>query len=256
MFLSAGLALGLTSRVQAADDPSNTMSLPKEGYFRIDSGLSFFGYNTVAIPDNSTSDRFSLRSLLGTGPRPFGRLSYEVPFRDGVRGLRFVASFIDETGEGILSASARVGAKTLTAGVSTSAFYRFNGYRATYWWRLHEDSNNLVRIGATLNIRDAVVDVRQPGVRAYEANIGPVPLLYFQIDHRVAGNLKATLDTDGFAVPGGRAIDANLRLAYSLNSRTDLSLGLRAFDGLGDEKGTVFNSIRYYYTTVGVGFRL
>ncbi len=253
--LCAIFMLATTGSAGASDDPSTKMSLPKQGYLRVDTGLSFLGYNDVSIPDDSTSDRFSLRSLLGSGPELFGRLSYESPLGDGARGLRFVVSLLSETGDGMLANPARVGGQTLQSGVKTAAFYRFNGYRATFWWRLLQDNSNLLRIGATLNIRDAVIDVRQPGVRAYDANVGPVPLLYFQIDHSITDRWKATFETDAFAVPGGRAIDTNLRLGYALNSRADLSLGLRAFDGLGDEPGTVYNSIRYYYATIGFGFK-
>ena len=254
-FVVAILAAELTSAAQAVDDTSPSLSLDAKGYFRIDTGLSFLAYNNVDIPNNLSSDRFSLHSLLGSGSRQFGRFSYDKPILGGRQGYRFVVSLIDETGDGVLALPVRIGAKILQPGVKTRAFYRFNGYRATYWWRMHQDQNNLVRIGATLNIRDATIDVRQPGAQAYESNIGPVPLLYFQIDHRVSDRVKATFETDAFAVPGGRAIDANLRLAYSLNPVTDLSLGVRAFDGLGDEKGPVFNSIRYYYTTIGIGYK-
>lgn len=74
------------------------------------------------------------------------------------------------------------------------AFYRFNGFCATYWWRLAAGPNALVRVGATLNVRDACADVRQAGRRNVDSNIGPVPLAFLQVDQRLGPHPLASVE--------------------------------------------------------------
>ena len=244
---AALLSLAALSEARAQSDPEKSL--------RIEGGLSSLAYNTIQRPFNSSADRFSLRPLLGTGNQGFGRITYEY-FVNESHGLRFVIAPLRDTGTGVLPNAVRYEGKTFAAGLPTKAVYAFNGYRATYWNQVCRSQKTDARIGITLNIRQAEVTLAQGNTYAHYTNVGPVPLAYFEVNHSLSPRLKLSAEADAFAVPKGRAIDANVRLAYELSGKTDFLIGLRTLEGGVEEKNKIYNYTRYNYLTAGLGFKL
>jgi hypothetical protein len=243
------------SAAEAQEQSKDTLFETSRNYLRVEGGATSLAYNTVQYPDNSSGTRYSLRPLLGTGDKAFGLLTYERTL-DKVHGLRFVYAPLKDTGTGELQEPIQYRGKAFAAGVPTKATYQFTGYRATYWWRLEKTRKLEARIGATLNIRDARIDISQAGVSDRYANVGPVPLAYLYLKYQLTPGLNFCADADAFDVPGGRAIDANIRLERPLTSQIDFLLGLRTLEGEAEQSNSIYNDIRYNYATIGLGFKL
>ena len=205
------LTLGAASSVSGASLPDQRVSLEFE------TGAVWQSRNQIQIPDNSAGTRFALTDIQGNGPEAQKRveLTWNIAHRHLVR---FVYAPLAFSGTGAFNTPVRFAGGSFTAGVPVDSEYKFDSYRLTYRYLLHESERWRWRIGATAFIRDARVELRQQGVVASDSNVGVVPLLSASVEYDVAPRWTALLDFDGLASPQGRAIDAAVKIRYDLTA--------------------------------------
>lgn len=217
----------------------------------VETGAAWQNKNDVQIPGD-TGTRFSLHDLAGDGP--FGayrvELFYDVAPRHQVRLL---AAPLGYTEDGVLDGDVRFDDATFTAGQATKATYRFNSYRATYRYLFYDDAGWRWWIGATANIRDAEIALRQDGVSASDSNVGFVPLLNLYGDLRLATNWRLIVDFDGLVAPQGRALDLGLKVYYDFSPNWYVGAGYRVLEG-GVDNDDVYNFAWFNYAMLSVGY--
>ncbi len=182
LFLFAVGALPATSSALAQTVGQET-PLPR---FTLEweAGAVWASRNDVQIP-NETGTRFSLTELAGSGPEFANRvtLAWNITRR---HRLRLLAAPLTITGTGEFEAPVSFAGRSFTPGVRTSAEYRFNSYRLTYSYRFHDGPTWSWAGGFTAKVRDAKVELRQPGQAARDVNVGFVPLLHLSASARIA----------------------------------------------------------------------
>lgn len=130
--------------------------------------------------------------------------------------------------------------------------YRTNllGYRYLF---LNKEAWQL-RIGATLLLRDAEIELEQAGVKASDSDVGVVPLLNFSTEWGFANRWTAILDFEGLAGGPGRALDLALKLRYDLSDLWHVGGGYRMLEG-GVDNDDVYNFSWFNYAIFTVGYR-
>ena len=116
------------------------------------------------------------------------------------------------------------------------------------------DPNEVVQLGATAFIRDAKVELRQPGVTASDSDVGFVPLLSANVEYQLAPRWTALVDFDGLISTQGRAIDAAAKIRYDITDTWFLTAGYRVFEG-GVDNGERFAFGWYNFAVVSLGAR-
>jgi len=217
----------------------------------VDAGAVWQNKNDVQIPGD-TGTRFSLHDLVGDGP--FGayriELFYDVAPRHQVRLL---VAPLEYTEDGMLDEDVFFVDTTFTAGQSTKATYRFNSYRATYRYLFFDDPRWRWWIGATANVRDAEIALRQDGASASDSNVGFVPLLNLYGDLRFAPNWRFIFDFDGLVGPQGRALDLGLKVYYDFGPNWYVGGGYRVLEG-GADNDDVYNFAWFNYAVLSAGY--
>jgi hypothetical protein len=213
--------------LSAAEDSFSRFAL------ELEAGPVWQTKNTVQVPNTDEGTRFSLVDLIGTGPYPAARLyfSWNVNERHGFRLLLAPLSIEDS---GVLESPVDFSGEHFDAGVPTDAIYQFNSWRITYRYRFHRSDRWIWWIGFTAKIRDAKIQVDQPGTSAKETDIGFVPLLYLRGRLNFTKAWYLVLDLDALAGGPGRAEDISLKLYYDINKRWSLSAGYRTIEGGAD----------------------
>ena len=130
-----------------------------------------------------------------------------------------------------------------------SGSYRL-GYRYTF---LHREHWRL-RVGGTLFVRDAKVELEQGATRASDSNVGLVPLLNLAAEYYPARRWSLVSELDGLAAPQGRALDFALKGRYDLSDRCSLSLGYRTIEG-GADNDDVYSFGWLHSVLVSIQFR-
>jgi hypothetical protein len=210
--------------------------------------------NDVQIPNNADATRFSLKDLTGQGPWVSARLylTWNLNEKSGLRVL--LAPFsIKETG--VLGEPTRFKGQDFAAGVPTEAEYKFNSWRLSYRYRLHEGDSWRWWLGFTAKIRDAKVGLAQDGVTAEDTDVGFVPLLHVAADWRFATGWHLLLDADALAGGPGRAEDVSLKLARDLSPDVSVTAGYRLLEG-GADVDDVYNFAFFQYAVASVVIRL
>jgi len=188
--------------------------------------------NDVAIPGNSGT-RFPLDRLTGGGAVPAGR-TY-VSWRSAERHeLRLLVAPLSISGNAVLDRPVSFAGSSFAAGLPTKGSYRFDSYRMSYRYRIHDTDELGAWIGFTGKLRDAEIELRQGGVSARKTDTGFVPLLHVAGDWNFAEGWRLELDIDGAWAPQGRAIDASLKAYYELEDGLTLGLGYRTIEGGAD----------------------
>ncbi len=210
----------------SAPAPANPFVIEVEG------GAAWFSRNDVAIPGD-TGTRFALDELTGSGPFPVGRLSmlWRASERHEWRALYAPLSV---SGTDTLAQPVSFAGKNFSAGLPTDASYRFDSYRLTYRYVVHDGKIWDWRVGLTGNVRDAAIELEQAGTSASKANTGFVPLLHFAGDCVFARDWRLSLDVDGAWAAQGRAVDAALKTYWRLSDRLEFGLGYRTIEGGAD----------------------
>ncbi|UCF19404.1 MAG: hypothetical protein JSU87_15990 [Gemmatimonadota bacterium] len=219
---------------------------------RLEAGPVWQSRNDVRIP-NETGSEFSLVDLIGSGPYPGYRIyaSYDLSRR---HSLRLLAAPLTLSGTGRLAEPTEFAGTTFQPGVSTDGRYRFNSYRLSYRYLLHDGARWRWQIGFTAKIRDAKVELEQAERSASDSNVGFVPLLHVSTSYRLADTWRIVADLDALAAPQGRAEDFALELARDLSRSWTVAAGYRTLEG-GADVDAVYTFAWLHYLTVSAEVR-
>jgi len=234
----------LATTVVAETTPGPLLEIELEG------GPVWQSSNDVQIPNDEDGTRFSASEVQGSGPWPAARamVTWNLARRHSLRALAAPLS-ITETGP--LEGPTRFAGGSFDAAVPTEVTYRFNSWRVTYAYRLHEGHDSTWWIGFTAKVRDAEVALAQGGTRAEKTDLGFVPLLHVRGSTRLSGPWRLLLDLDALAGGPGRAIDGAVKLGYDLDDRWSLSAGYRTVEG-GADVDEVYNFAWLHYAVASV----
>jgi hypothetical protein len=209
--------------------------------------------NNVQIPNEPPNTRFALDDVTGSGPFYGGRVALDWPLTDRQR-LRFLIAPLRVDEDGTLPAPV-VFQDTAFAAGPASAKYRFDSYRVSWRWRFHDSPAWIWDVGATLNVRDAEVQLSQGGVTRRRTDTGFVPLLALEGQWRFAPRWRGVFDFEGLAAPQGRAFDVALKLAYEVTPRLSVNAGYRLLDG-GADNDDIYTFARFNQAVLGIAWAL
>ena len=218
-----------------------------------ETGAIWQSRNQIQIPDSADGTRFDLTDLQGNGPGAHRRveLTWNLNHR---HSLRFVYAPIGFSGSGSFATPVRFAGETFAPGSPVDSDYKFDSYRLTYRYLLHESDRWRWRIGATAFIRDAKVELRQAGRVASDSNVGFVPLLSAGVEYAIAPRWTALIDFDGLVSTQGRAIDAAAKIRYDLSDAWYVSAGYRVFEGGVDNERYAFGWYNFALISLGARF--
>ncbi|HSA87465.1 MAG TPA: hypothetical protein VLE46_14905 [Nitrospira sp.] len=243
------IATGGSPASSAAADRPTTHRASLE----VETGAIWQSRNEIHIPDTSQGTRFDLGNLQGSDPDVHLRieLTWNVSRR---HALRIVYAPISFAGTGAFATPVSFAGSVFAPNVPTDSDYRFDSYRFTYRYLFHESDRWRWRIGATVFIRDADVELRQPNAVASDSNVGAVPLLSANMEYVIAPRWIALVDFDGLISPQGRALDVAAKIRYDLNDTWYVTAGYRVFEG-GVDNDERFAFGWYNVAVVSLGVR-
>lgn len=219
--------------------------------FNIEVGQAESAYNQVKI-DGKEGTLFNLRPALESAG--YYRLSFSKKFKSP-SGFRFLFAPLTFAGEKRFNKDINFNGVNFAANELTQARYRFNSYRGTYFREVVSRRYWVMRIGGTLKVRDAFIELEQNEKKKSKKNIGAVPLFYLYSRYKFENNLLITFDFDGLMAPQGRAFDVALMLGYYFSPNLQLDLGYRMLEGGADnEKVYNFSQVNYYFTAFQFNF--
>jgi hypothetical protein len=201
--------------------------------------------NDIQIPNTMNGTRFSLVDLVGKGPYPAGRL-YVTWNIANKHGLRLLLAPLAATQDGVFNAAVDFEGVRFDPGVSTDVTYKFNSWRISYRYLLFHKARWSGWLGFTAKIRDAKIELQQPGKSSKKTDLGFVPLLHLAFNYRLKDNWHLVMDLDALAGGPGRAEDFALKVGYDLNERWRLALGYRTVEG-GADVEEVYNFAWLHY---------
>lgn len=130
---------------------------------------------------------------------------------------------------------------TFQAGRTVDHRYLFDGYRASYLFRLLGSDRFELEIGGSAQVRSAEVSFTdvESGLYAVEGDIGLVVALKARARYTASSGLYAMVDADaissfGLFGGGGALVDAALTMGVPLSGEADFFLRLRYLGGGAD----------------------
>jgi hypothetical protein len=239
----AALAAGA---VQAQDTP---------GRFRlwVEAGPARQTRNDVQIPNDASGTRFSIADAVGSGPFGSVRVDFSWALNDR-QDLRFLVAPLGYEASAALPGDVSFNGASFSGARPATITYRFDSYRATWRYTVHEDEAWVVKLGATAKIRDAEIAVEQDGVSSSKTDVGLVPLFHSYAERRLGQRSRLILDLDALAAPQGRAVDFSAQVSFDVGRSLNLAGGWRVVDG-GADNETVYNFARFNYATVSAMWR-
>ncbi|HYO52141.1 hypothetical protein [Archangium sp.] len=149
------------------------------------------------------------------------------------------------------------------AGTVVDSRYLFDGYRASYLYRLINGERITWDIGASVQIRNALVDISAvDGTRyAKESDIGVVGALKTRLRYELPSRVWAGLEADALSTFGlfgnttGGIYDVALTLGIPLSAKGDVSAyaRLRLLGGGADvRRRDIYNWANFGFAVVGV----
>jgi len=240
----AVLALASSAHAQPAASPR--VSVEVEG------GPLWLSRNDARIPPD-TGTGFSLLDLTGRGPDPFVRVSatFQVAER---HGIRLLVAPIQTRGTGVFDRPVFFVDRVFVPDAPVEGLFKFNTYRLTYRYTLHQSDAWRVQVGAALLTRDAKIELRQGDRVARDTDIGFVPLRYFSLTRRLTDRTSLVFDIEGLGARQGRALDGTLRMDVRLSDRWSLGAGYRALEG-GADVSSVYSFAWLHYGVMSAGVR-
>lgn len=220
--------------------------------FELEAGPVWQSKSDVRIPGDSGT-KFSFKDMTGIGPYASGRFSADWNFFRR-HGLRFIAAPLRVDGTGTFNKPISFAGTIFDAGVSTKGEYKFDTYRIGYRYLFLNRNAWLLRVGATLLVRDAEITLEQNGVTASDSNLGVVPLINFSAEWGFAHRWTAIFDFEGLAGGPGRALDLALKVRYDLTDSWNIGGGYRTLEG-GVDNDTVYNFSWFNYALLTIGYR-
>jgi len=218
----------------------------------LETGPLWLTRNDVRIPPDTGTD-FSLLDLTGRGPDVFFRAQASVQIAKR-HGLRLLFAPVQTSGTGTFTAPVRFVDETFLPSVPTQGTFKFNTYRVTYRYTLHEGKDWRVQIGGAALIRDAKIELQQGGLAAQYTDLGFVPLAYVSAVRRLSERASLVFDLEGLGSPQGRALDGIAKLDLSVTPKWSLGLGYRTLEG-GADVSSVYTFAWLHYGVVSVGYR-
>lgn len=207
-------------------------------------GLLQVPYNRIAIPGDDGTGFDLSESTEET--YFYHRLEYR-QFVKKNQGFRLLYAPLTLKGSEAYSKDISFNGESFPSGSKTETTFKFNSYRASYFWRF-APGEWILDIGATLKVRDAKIKLRQGSLSKERKDLGVVPLLYFWAERQFCEKWVFNFDFDGFAAPQGRALDVAASLGYDWSKSLRSSLGLRMLEGGAD------NDKVYTFSRVHFGF--
>lgn len=208
--------------------------------------------NDVQIPGN-TGTRFSMKDLIGDGPFVTGRLTADWDI-DESHALRAVIAPLEISGTGTLSQSTDFAGQTFAAGTETKGTYKFSNYRLGYRYTFLHDGHWRLRVGGTLFVRDAKIELEQGATTASDSDVGVVPLVNFAAEYYPAERWRVLGELDGLASGQGRAFDIAVKGYYDVTDWCSLGLGYRTIEG-GADNDSVYNFAWFHSIVASLAFR-
>ena len=240
----AGLALPASALAQPA--------APSRVGFEVETGPLWVTRNDVRIPPD-TGTGFSMLDLTGRGPDPFVRINATFQFAER-HGLRLLFAPVQTSGTGTFDVPVFFVDHEFAPGVPTEGTFKFNTYRLTYRYTLHEGDTWRFQIGAALLTRDAKIELRQAGTVARDTDLGFVPLAYFSATRKLTDRATFVFDLEGLGSPQGRALDGVLKVDFNLTDRWTLGAGYRTIEG-GADVESVYSFAWLHFGVVSLGYR-
>jgi hypothetical protein len=212
---------------------------------------------------------------------PFRRLSGDVLLGSRHR-LVFLVQPIDIRTEVRLSSDLTVDDEIYPADTNMELRYGFDFYRLSYLYDFFKDPRNELAVGASLQIRDAVIVFAPKSDETIELrserNVGPVPALKFRAKYYLSDFVWLGTEIDGIYAAGrgvtgstevspgfvGAIIDASLRAGFTPRPPVDVFLNLRYLGGgaegtdesdPGPGDGYVKNWLHAFSVSLGVTVR-
>jgi hypothetical protein len=212
---------------------------------------------------------------------PFRRLSGDVLLGSRHR-LVFLVQPIDIRTEVRLSSDLTVDDEIYPADTNMELRYGFDFYRLSYLYDFFKDPRNELAVGASLQIRDAVIVFAPKSDESIELrserNVGPVPALKFRAKYYLSDFVWLGTEIDGIYAAGrgvtgstevstdfvGAIIDASLRAGFTPRPPVDVFLNLRYIGGgaegtdtddPGPGDGYVKNWLHAFSVSLGVTVR-
>ena len=124
------------------------------------------------------------------------------------------------------------------------------GYRYTF----HRDDRWRLRVGGTLFVRDAEIELTQGALARANDDLGLVPLLNFAAEYQASPKWRLVSEIDGAVASQGRAVDLLAKAQYALTDDCRLSLGYRTIEG-GADNDEVFTFAWLNQIVAGLEFR-
>jgi hypothetical protein len=216
----------------------------------VEVGQATAAYNKVQI-DGEDGTRFNLAPALD--PMIYHRLSLSQNFKSR-HGFRLLYAPLKFTGKKRFSKDIDFNGVNFPSSQETKTEYQFNSYRGTYFYELVNRKDLLFRIGGTLKVRDAYIQLEQADRKKFKKNTGIVPLFY-AYSQKTWDRFILTLDFDGLMAPQGRAFDVALMAGYKLLPGVGLHVGYRMLEGGADNKNVYnFSQINYLASALQVDF--
>lgn len=249
--LLVGLMVALTVTTGRSYGTENAATTPLVA--ELEAGPVWQTRNDVRIPNDRSASRFSLIDLQGNGPWRTGRLyvTWSINDRHSLRALAAPLSFSE-----IGRPSSQIAFNGATFGVDTptEATYKFNSYRLTYAYRIHDGPRWTWWFGLTAKIRDAKVELHQGNTSSTKTDLGFVPLLHARGLYRLSERWRLALDVDALAGGPGRAEDAALKLVRDFDDHWSVSAGYRMLEGGADVK-KVYAFAWLHYAVASLSYR-
>ena len=224
---------------------SSERTAPPRLVLEVEGGALWQTKNDQQIPNTADATRFSLVDLVGQGPEPFYRvyLTWHLNEKHSLRGLFAPLEF---TEPGTPDVPLRFAGADFVAGEEAQATYRFDSYRLTYAYLIHQSESWSWRLGLTAKIRNARVQLVQGETSAKKDDVGFVPLLHLRARHELGDRWYLDLDLDALAGGPGRAIDGALKVGVRLSPDLRLAAGYRTVEG-GADVDEVYNFAWLHY---------
>lgn len=170
-------------------------------------------------------------------------------------GLRFLYAPLMFSGDREFNRPVDFDGAVFSAGTKTDTFFKFNSYRATYFYQVLDENKFKLRLGGTLKVRDAEIRLKQAGLKKSRKDLGVVPLFYLYGEYKISSHWNLAWDFDGLIAPQGRAIDTALMGGYSFSEDLALYAGYRILEGGADnDKVYTFSQFNYYFLNVKYSF--
>ena len=248
--------LPLLLLVPACATPGSSLSAHRDArplYVEVEAGPLWQTRNDVRIPGD-TGTRFSMSDLIGEDAGVAARVTADWNI-DSHHSVRAVIAPINFNDTGTFDQPANFDGQAFAAGVPTQGTYKFSSYRLGYRYTYLHDEHWRLRVGGTLFVRDAKIQLEQAGVNASDSDVGIVPLLNLSAEYYPAKDWRIVSELDGLASGQGRAFDFTIKGLYDVSENCSVGLGYRTIEG-GADNDDVFNFAWLHSLTlsVGVGF--